>query len=71
MIRENKSELDRVITEFSNFLERDFSSRFKYLTQKEDRQLFFLARILTKLKSISSVDKNEHKVIPFRSLKRV
>ena len=71
MIRENKSELDKVITEFSNFLEREFSSRFKYLTQKEDRQLFFLARILTKLKSISSVDKNESNVIPFKSLKRV
>lgn len=65
MNEKSKYELDKVITEFSNFLEGEFSSRFKHLTSREDRQLFFLARILAKLKNISSGDKKECKVLRF------
>ncbi len=77
MERDREIKLDNVIKELSEFLERDFSLRFKHLTSKEDRQLFFLARILTQLKQISgkyekdSISENEKKVIRFPSLQRI
>lgn len=49
---EAKLKLKNVIDELLIFLERDFSSQFRNLTDKEDRQLFFLAKILTRLKQI-------------------
>lgn len=48
----NEEKLNQVINELSHFLEKDYSSNFKYLTAKEDRQLFFLAGVLTKLKHV-------------------
>lgn len=60
-----KNKLDNIITELSVFLERDFSSRFRNLTNKEDRQLFFLAKILTQLKHISGQIKEDEKIVIF------
>lgn len=77
MERDSEIKLDNVIKELSEFLERDFSLRFKHLTSKEDRQLFFLANTLTQLKQISAKSKkdfileNERKVIRFPSLHRI
>ncbi|OGI20066.1 MAG: hypothetical protein A3B68_00485 [Candidatus Melainabacteria bacterium RIFCSPHIGHO2_02_FULL_34_12] len=56
--KENK--LDKIINELSLFLEKDFSSRFRYLSEKEDRQLFFLAKILTRLKQLSGEPKKDN-----------
>ena len=53
MKKEIKIKLDNIIKELSDFLEKDFSSQFKTLTAKEDRQLFFLAKILAQLKQLS------------------
>ena len=47
-----KKNLDKIISELEDFTRNEFSSKFKYLTPKEDRQLFFLAKILTRLKNI-------------------
>lgn len=52
MKRENKVKLNDIINEFSVFLEKEFSSKFKNLSDKEDKQLFFLAKILTQLKQV-------------------
>ncbi len=72
METESKIKLDNIIKELTGFLERDFSSKFRHLTDKEDRQLFFLARILTQLKSITNETKSEdRKVINFPALQRV
>lgn len=66
---QHKIKLDKIINELSSFLERDFSSKFKYLSEKEDRQLFFLAKLLTQLKQISlDTPRNnniEENIIPF------
>ena len=80
MKKEYKIKLDNAIDKLSFFLESDFSSRFKALSQREDRQLFFLAKILTELKSISvdlkeeselyDIKKEECKVIPFPALRK-
>ena len=67
-----KIKLDNIIQELSSFLERDFSSQFRNLSNKEDRQLFFLAKILTQLKQIANEDKSEdRKVIRFPVLQRI
>ncbi len=58
---ESKTKLENIIEELSDFLEKDFSSRFRNLSVKEDRQLFFLAKILTRLKQIANGNKNESK----------
>ena len=69
MKKEYRIKLDGTINELSRFLERDFSSKFKYLSEKEDRQLFFLARILTQLKQVSDdMNNEEQKVIQFPAL---
>lgn len=60
-----REKLENVINELSSFLERDFSSNFKDLNEKEDRQLFFLAKILTRLKHISEDIKDDEKIIAF------
>ena len=65
MKKELKINLDNTINEFSFFLEREFSSRFKNLSNREDRQLFFLARILARLKYISKEIKEDEKVLTF------
>lgn len=67
MKQELRMKLDNTINELSFFLEKEFSSQFRRLTSKEDRHLFFLARILTQLKSVSREIKEE-KVIPFPQL---
>ncbi len=73
METESKIKLERIIKELTDFLERDYSSRFRNLTNKEDRQLFFLAKILVQLKQITgSKNINEDKkIIPFPVLHRV
>ena len=80
METESPIKLDNIIKELTIFLERDFSSQFRNLSNKEDRQLFFLAKILTQLKQISnagkSVNKNEpkkedKKIISFPVLQRI
>ncbi|MBI1858014.1 MAG: hypothetical protein HYR97_02740 [Candidatus Melainabacteria bacterium] len=60
-----RKKLDGVIEDLSFFLKKDYSSRFKDLSASEDRQLFFLANILAKLKIISSEIKHEEKVLIF------
>lgn len=60
-----REKLDNVINELTFFLEKDYSSKFKDLSEKEDRQLFFLARILTRLKHISEDIKDDEKIIAF------
>ena len=65
MKSEHKVKLNKIINELSFFLERDFSSRFRHLSNKEDRQLFFLAKILTQLKQISLDVNKEEKIVPF------
>ena len=69
----SKIKLDNIIKELSYFLERDFSSQFRNLSNKEDRQLFFLATILTQLKQIANEDKSEdrRKVVRFPVLQRI
>ena len=72
MQTESKVKLENIIKELSDFLERDFSSRFRNLSNKEDRQLFFLAKILTQLKQVAGESKNEdRKVIRFPNLQRI
>ena len=68
MERESKIELDNIIKELTDFLEKDFSSQFRNLTSKEDRQLFFLAKIITQLKQMSREMNEEEKVLPFPKL---
>ena len=60
--------LNNIIKELTNFLERDFSSQFRNLSNKEDRQLFFLAKILTQLKQMANEDR---KVNHFPVLQRI
>lgn len=55
--------LEQVINELEFFLHKDFSSKFKNLTEKEDRQLFFLARLLVRLKHVSEEIKGDEKVL--------
>ena len=72
MESESKIKLNNIIKELTDFLEKDFSSQFRNLTNKEDRQLFFLAKILTQLKQVAGESKNEdRKVIRFPVLQRV
>ena len=72
MATESKTKLDNIIKELTDFLHRDFTSQFRSLSNTEDRQLFFLAKILTQLKQISNESKLEdRKVIRFPSLQRV
>lgn len=61
--------LNNLIKELSHFIEKDYSSNFRLLTPREDRQLFFLARILTELKHIAKEVSEEEKVIAFPALK--
>ena len=63
MQTESKVKLEKIIKELSDFLERDFSSQFRNLSHKEDRQLFFLAKILTQLKQIAKENKSEDKKV--------
>lgn len=63
MKRDCRLKLEGVINELSTFLERDFSSKFKNLTEKEDRQLFFLARILVCLKHVLEQLKEDEKIL--------
>lgn len=65
MAKTYKKKLENIITELSFFLERDYSSRFRNLTDKEDRQLFFLAKILAGLKRISEEIKEDEKILVF------
>lgn len=69
---ESKVKLDNVIKELTDFLYKDFSSQFRNLSNKEDRQLFFLAKILTQLKQISSKSRNkDRKIVRFPALQRI
>lgn len=72
-----QKKLDNIINDLSSFIENDYSSKFKFLTAKEDRQLFFLAGILAKLKQVKRdtvsselKDSYENNVILFPSLKK-
>ena len=65
MKKEAKVRLNNVIKELTTFLENEYSSKFKSLSSKEDRQLFSLAKILTQLKQISENTNEEEKVITF------
>lgn len=72
MKKEQEEKLEKTINDLSGFLERDFSSRFKDLNPKEDRQLFFLAGILAKLKILLKDSKeNKENIISFRPLQRI
>ncbi|MBI3590455.1 MAG: hypothetical protein HY094_03630 [Candidatus Melainabacteria bacterium] len=68
MKKEYKIQLNNIISELSYFLERDFSSQFRNLSNKEDRQLFFLAKILTRLKKLSRNMSDEEKILLFPPL---
>ena len=69
---ESKIKLDKIIKELTDFLYRDFSSQFRNLSNKEDRQLFFLAKILTQLKQVANESKSEdRKIVRFPNLQRV
>ncbi len=70
MSNEYKIKLDRTIIELSDFLEKDFSSKFRTLNEKEDRQLFFLAKILVQLKKISNDLQEHEKIVLFPTLRR-
>lgn len=65
MKKESKIKLDNIIKDLAFFLEIEYSSKFKNLTAKEDRHLFFLARILTQLKQVQREAQEEKKVISF------
>ena len=64
MIKQSKITLDNVINDLSFFLEKEYSSRFKKLSDKEDRHLFSLAKILVQLKHIHE-EILEDKIITF------
>lgn len=68
MKKESRIKLNGIIRELSFFLERDYSSHFRTLSDKEDRQLFFLAKILTQLKQIAREASDEEKVVRFPAL---
>lgn len=70
MKKEYRFKLDNIVRDLSLFLEKDFSSRFKNLSDKEDRQLFFLAGILTRLKHISEEVREDEKIVTFPTLQR-
>ena len=65
MKKESTIKLDNIIRDLSVFLEIEYSSKFKNLTDKEDRHLFFLARILTQLKQVQREVQEDKKVISF------
>ena len=65
-----KKKLEGIINEFSSFLENEYSSRFKNLTSKEDRHLFFLANLLVRLKHILEEIKEEHKILIHPALRK-
>ena len=71
MKKELRIKLDNTINALSSFLERDYSSKFRNLSDKEDRQLFFLAKILTQLKQISREVNEEQKILPFPVLQKL
>ena len=71
MKRYSKIKLNDIIRDLSYFLEKEYSSQFKNLTDKEDRHLFFLARILTQLKQIQDEVSNEEKVVLFPTLQKM
>ena len=58
-----RKNLEAVINELSSFLGKEYSSKFKSLTDKEDRHLFFLANILVKLKHVSEEIKKENNIL--------
>lgn len=60
-----RKKLDNITNELSMFLEKEYSSQFKNLTNKEDRHLFFLAKILTHLKQVSEEMKEDEKIVVF------
>ena len=68
---ETRKKLDSVINELSMFLYKDFSSHFKDLTEKEDRQLFFIAKLLTRLKNISQELKDDEKILIHPTLQKI
>ena len=68
MKKELRIKLDSIINVLSSFLEREFSSKFRNLSDKEDRQLFFLAKILTQLRQISKEVNEEQKILPFKKV---
>ena len=68
MNKEIKKKLDGIIEDFSFFLGKEYSSQFKNLTTKEDRHLFYLAKVLVQLKHISEDLKQEEKIISFPTL---
>lgn len=63
--------LQNVIDELSFFLYRDFSSKFRTLTEKEDRQLFFLARILVRMKHLLEEIKEDEKILIHPILEKI
>jgi len=67
----NKIRLNSIIRDLSCFLEKEYSSQFKNLTAKEDRHLFFLAKILTQLKQVHREETNQEKVIVFPKLEEL
>ena len=72
MDSESKIKLNNIIKELTDFLYKDFSSQFRNLSNKEDRQLFFLAKVLAQLKNIAGESKSEdRKVVRFPNLQRV
>lgn len=69
MKKSYRLKLENVIDELSYFIYRDFSSKFRTLTEKEDRQLFFLAKILVRLKHIIEEIKEDEKILVHPVLK--
>ena len=65
MKKDSRLKLESIISDLEFFLTRDFSSKFRDLSDKEDRQLFFRARLLTRLKHIAEQVKDDEKVIAF------
>ena len=65
MSKTYRKKLESIISGLTFFLEHDYSSRFKNLTDREDRQLFFLAKILAGLKRISEEIKEDDKILVF------
>ncbi len=63
MNKQTKMKLHNTIRDFTNFLEKEFSSQFRNLSAKEDRHLFFLARMLTQVKQVSRELLNEEEKI--------
>lgn len=67
----NKIKLNNIIRDLTCFLEKEYSSQFRNLTAKEDRHLFFLARILAQLKQVHRETTSEENVIVFPRLEEL